>query len=46
VRRPYLTSGLIAFCMFVAWLVPRPAQRFQRKLDDLDSILQQSGRGA
>jgi len=44
--RPYLASCLIAFCVLVGWLIPSPAQRFQRKIDDVDSILQQSGRGA
>jgi hypothetical protein len=43
VALPYLTLCLIAFCMFLAWLSPRPAERFQRKIDDLDSILQQGG---
>ncbi len=41
--RPYLSSCLIAFLMFVVWKSPRPAERLQRKIDELDSILRQSG---
>jgi hypothetical protein len=43
---PFLPSGLIALCMFVARPFSRPRQSFQRKLDNVDSILQQSGREA
>jgi hypothetical protein len=39
--QPYLAFCAIAFCLFLAWLNPRPAETFQRKIDDVDSILQQ-----
>jgi hypothetical protein len=43
--RMYAASCLIAVWVLV-WLSPRPAERFQRKVDDLDSILQRGGREA
>lgn len=43
--RMYAASCLIAVWVFV-WLSPRPAETFQRKVDDLDSILQRGGREA
>lgn len=44
---PFLASCIIAFLVLV-WLssTPGPADRFQRKIDHLDSILQQRGREA
>jgi hypothetical protein len=43
---PYLIYCIIAFCLFLVWLNLRPAEGFQRKIDDVDSILQQAGREA
>jgi hypothetical protein len=42
--RPYLALCLIAPWALLAWLIPQPAQRFQRKVEQLDSILE-PGRG-
>jgi hypothetical protein len=39
--RLYLTLFLAPFCLFIVWLGPRPAERLQRKIDNLDAILQQ-----
>ena len=47
--RLYVTSCLIAFCVFVTFVVslsPRPAESFQRKVDEVDSILRHGGREA
>jgi hypothetical protein len=41
--RMYLAPCLIAFWVFVG-LSPRPAENFQRKVDNVDSILRQDGR--
>jgi len=46
VARPYLASCPVAFLMFIVWRSPSTAERFQRKVDDLDRILQQGGREA
>jgi hypothetical protein len=44
--RPYLTVCFTAACLVMLRLVSWPAERFQRKLDGLDSILRQGGRQA
>jgi hypothetical protein len=41
VARPFLTSCLIALVGFICWLGVRPGENFQRKVDNLDLILQQ-----
>jgi hypothetical protein len=42
--RPYLTACFTAVCVVMLRLLAWPAETFQRKLDDVDSILQQAGR--
>lgn len=44
--RPYLTACFTASCMVMLRLVSWPAERFQRKVVDVDSVLQQGGRQA
>jgi hypothetical protein len=44
--RPYLTACFTAVCIVMLRLCSWPAERFQRKVDDVDSILQQGGRQA
>jgi hypothetical protein len=41
--RPYLTACFTASCMVMLRLFSWPAERFQRKVDDVDSILRRSG---
>ena len=41
--RPYLTACFTAACVVMLMLLSWPAERFQRKLDGLDAILQQGG---
>ncbi len=43
---PYRTVCFTAFCIVMLRLVTWPAETFQQKLDDVDSILQQGGREA
>jgi hypothetical protein len=44
--RPYLTACFTATCIVMLRLCSWPAERFQRKVDDVDSILQHGGRQA
>ena len=43
---PYRTVCFTAFCVVMLRLVTWPAETFQQKLDDVDSILQHGGREA
>ena len=44
--RPYLTACFTIACVVMLRLVSWPAERFQRKIDGVDSILQRGGRQA
>lgn len=43
VERPYFESVLIVLSGLIGWLFSRLGERFQQKIDDVDSILQQGG---
>jgi hypothetical protein len=46
VERPYFESFLIVLSGLIGCVFPRVGKRFRRKVDDVDSILQQAGREA